>query len=161
MELKEQLENIIDPNPDVDLGPGEWCFFHAKAEYGRPIEKVTTKKKPGIGVVVPVTKHLGVGIGRSKTKTSRKIVWDKTKCKLYLTNTRILISFKKKLVPIDLESLWNVQTSDDALVLTDFGGSQVFFMSKGDLRRFQEAWNLAREAKLQNLDLSTLNPVPQ
>ncbi len=162
MSLKEQLEEIIILEPDVDLKSGEWCFFEGKAEFGTPIEKVTTKKKPGIGVVVPVTKHLGLGIARTKTKTKHKIVWDKTKCKLYLTNQRIIIKGKKNTVPLDLDDLNGINLPDDMLILTDaWWRENHFFMSKKDLRRFQETWSLAREASIQKLDLSTLEPTAQ
>ena len=118
MGVKEELRSLIVWNPNIQLRQGEVCFFFSKVQYGTPHLETTTKVKPGIGlgVVVPVTKHFGLGLGKRKVKTeiSTQKVWDKESCELYVMDDRIALKFKCGVMDIDLGTVTNLKVNKDA-----------------------------------------------
>ena len=160
MSVRDQLLSIIVENPDLQLNPGEVCFYQAKAQVGTPHEEVvtTTKTKPGMGVGFRVTKHLGVGIGRQKvtTKTESHTVWDKEPCVFFVLDDRMVLKMKKQNVVIDYDRVTNMKVNKDALTITVGSQDCYLFMAHRDVERFINVYKLLGEAGKEGLNTRSL-----
>ena len=160
MSVKDQLLSIIVKNPNIDLIPGEVCFYQAKAQIGTPREEIvtTTKTKPGFGVGFRVTKHLGIGVGRQKvtTKTESHIVWDKEPCEFFVLDDRMVLKVKKQNVIIDYDRVTNLKVNKDALTITVGSQDCYLFMAHKDVERFISVYQLIGEAGKEGIDTRNL-----
>ena len=162
MGVKEELRSLIVWNPNIQLRQGEVCFFFSKVQYGTPHLETTTKVKPGIGlgVVVPVTKHFGLGLGKRKVKTeiSTQKVWDKESCELYVMDDRIALKFKCGVMDIDLGTVTNLKVNKDALTISCGAQDHVLFMPNRDVKRFMSLFNLIVQVEKMGLDMADFVP---
>ena len=160
MSVKDQLLSIIVENPNIDLVPGEVCFYQAKAQIGTPREEIvtTTKTKPSLGVGFRVTKHLGIGVGRQKvtTKTESHTVWDKEPCEFFVLDDRMVLKVKKQNVIIDYDRVTNLKVNKDALTITVGSQDCYLFMAHKDVERFISVYQLIGEAGKEGIDTRSL-----
>ncbi len=146
MAANEELLAEVVKNPDLQLNPGETCYFQAKAQIGTPHEEIvtTTKAKPGLGVGFRVTKHLGIGVGRQKitTKTETHTVWDKEPCTFFITNERFILKTKKQNILLDPSRITNFKVNKDAVTITVGSQDCYLFMATKDVKHFIKVFEL-------------------
>lgn len=163
MSTKEKMEQYIVEVDKTKLRPGEKCFFCANGQINNGIDqKVTTKSKPsglGLGVVLPVTKHLGIGISRHKVRTTTTVETrvNLTPCTLYLTSERYLVERAGGQESIEFKKVRGQKLYADCLELKYgmFGKIQIM-MSHSDLERFKNLSEVIAEAAKEGVDLNSL-----
>lgn len=160
----ETLRKFIVTKTKDELPQGELCVFMANAKLGKPYKKTTvsTKTGPGVGVVVPVTKHFGLGVSRRKvtTQVRTETKWKKTPCTYYLLCEKMMVVVGKEVYCFNHEDIKEWTIHNDSLTISTKDLSFLLFMSKGDIRRFKKVGEIIKKFDKEGHQMEELGFVP-
>jgi len=154
------LKQHIVRDVDIPLEPGEVCLFCSKGQLVNGVtQTVKTTSKPGLGlgIVVPVTSHIGIGIGKRRVKTTTTVQnhVDKTSIEFYFCSRRYIIKMKKKPYEIRFSTVKAAKFYSDGLELW-FGDNMQYckiLIPKSNMKQFNFVRLIIEEGRKRGIKI--------
>lgn len=152
MSTRDKFAAIIVRNPGIHLQEDEFCLLKTNAAIGKKHTKTTRIKTRGLRFHLPLFKHLGYHSANTKVKKETQEHWEKIPCRFFITTDRFIALSDKGGFNISADKVLDIKLHRDGMKL--FVGSQTHFvfLSRDDIQRFSDLWQLIGQMKAEGID---------
>ncbi len=162
MGIREDLSKTLVRDLPVGF-ESELCFFQAAGQLltgKNVITTVTQKPGVGVGISVPLTKRIRIGVGKTfgKKKTEKKVELQKSPCEFYMMEDRFLVTAKGETISVLFDEIRNITLHADSMEIKLANNEIVVFLNKSDVSRFQTVQQIMLNAKAAGINLDDLKP---